>query len=155
MAFKKTDDDHLKEELESINEMVLLDSHTKVVDVEGTAKYRAELTDAATRGHTATKKGRDAFYRLMQMAETRQSSQIKKIALFLWCIWDQTDKSRFDLLDTRALDTAISDDILSVIDAIRWGKVPVHLMSEDLHKRMPKMLRKWGLGESDVSMEGN
>lgn len=155
MVFGKTDDDRLKETLEAINSVVLCDSFTKMEDVERTAKYRAELTETAMRGHTATKKGLVAFKRLIQMAETRQSGQIEKIALFLWSIWDQTKESRFDLLDTRELDTAIGDDILSVIDAIRWGQVPVYLMAENLNKRMPKMLQKWGLGEPDVSLEGN
>lgn len=155
MVFGKTDDDRLKETLKSINSMVMCDSYTKIEDVERTAKYRAEWTETAMRGHTATKKGRVALERLIQMAETRQSGQIGKIALFLWCIWDQTEKSRFDLFDMCGLDVAISDDILSVLDAIRWMQVPIYLMAEHLNKRMPKILHKWGLGEPDHLLDGN
>lgn len=149
MNFHTTDDERLQNSLAKINKIVLCDSFTRDVDAAGTAEYRAELTVGATRSHEATVKGRIAFERLLEMAETRNSGQIKTIARFLWATWHGGEESRFDIFDLRGLDTKIADDILSVIDAIRWRDVPVYLLAENLDKRMPKMLECWDFIQAD------
>lgn len=145
MTYEKTDDDPLKAKLEWINKLELCNSVTKTLNVDATLKQRAKLTESVIRGHLATKLGCAAFTRLLGMAETRDSGQIRWIALFLHSIWNSTPDNRYSFQNLRGLDMEIGDDMLAVIDAIRWGEIPVDSMADNLKQRMPKMLCAWGL----------
>ncbi len=59
----------------------------------------------------ATAKGGHAFQRLLQLAETRDSGQVRRVALFIAAIYNG-EAFPFDLFEWRAVDEAISDDML-------------------------------------------
>ena len=66
----------------------------------------------------ATAKGGHAYQRLLQLAETRDSGQVRRVALFIAATYNG-DAFPFDLFELRAVDEAISDDMLLCIDALR------------------------------------
>ena len=81
--------------------------------------------------------------RLLRLAETRQSGQIERIASFLGGIWN--GKRHFDLYDLRALDVDISDDMLAVLDAVRWTKLGIDEMVPNGDRRIEVVLTRWGM----------
>ena len=56
----------------------------------------------------ATAKGGHAFQRLLQLAETRDSGQVRRVALFIAATYNG-EAFPFDLFELRAVDEAISD----------------------------------------------
>ena len=103
----------------------------------------ASLQDYAGRATAATAKGVTALERLLSLAETRQSGQIEHIASFLGAVWN--GKRHFDLYDLRALDVEISDDMLAVLDALRWAKLSVGDMVPNGDQRIEAVLTAWGM----------
>ncbi len=51
----------------------------------------------------------------------------------------------FDLFDLRAVDKAISDDMLLCIDALRWGQSDLHSLVPDGDRRVRAVIEQWGL----------
>lgn len=102
-----------------------------------------QLNKYASRASEATTKGEQALERLLALAETRQSGQIERIASFLGGVWN--GKRHFDLYDLRALDIEISDDMLTVLDALRWAKVSVGDMVPNGDQRIQAVLQAWGM----------
>lgn len=95
------------------------------------------------RALAATRKGAVAFNRLLEMAEQRDSGQIHRIALFIGGCWN--GRRHFDLFDLRGLDEAIGDDMLAVLDALRWGYADIGRMIEGGDARIEAMLARWGM----------
>lgn len=102
-----------------------------------------ELDAYASRASAATVKGAHALERLLRLAETRQSGQIERIASFLGGVWN--GKRHFDLYDLRVLDVEISDDMLAVLDALRWTKVGIGDMVPNGDRRIETVLTAWGM----------
>lgn len=102
-----------------------------------------QIQEYASRASTATTKGSHALERLIQLAETRQSGQIERIARFIGGVWN--GKRHFDLYDLRALDIEISDDMLAVLDALRWAKVSIGDLVPDGDRRIQAVLTAWGM----------
>lgn len=102
-----------------------------------------QLRDHESRASAATGKGAHALERLLSLAETRQSGQIERIASFLGGIWN--GKRHFDLYDLRALDVEISDDMLAVLDALRWAKVGIGDLVPNGDRRIEAALTRWGM----------
>jgi len=73
-----------------------------------------------------------------QHAETRDSGQVRRVALFIAATYNG-EAFPFDLFELRAVDEAISDDMLLCIDELRWGQ-------SDLRSRVPDGDRRriWG-----------
>ena len=86
----------------------------------------------------ATAKAGHAFQRLLQLAETRDSGQVRRVALFIAATYNG-EAFPFDLFELRAVDAAISDDMLLCIDALRWGQSDLHSLVPDGDRR-----RIWG-----------
>lgn len=85
-----------------------------------------------------------ALGRLLVMAETRDSGQIRTVARFIASTFDgQTFP--FDLFDLRAVDVQISDDMLVCLDALRWGKADLYKLVPDGHKRILDVCAAWGI----------
>ena len=82
----------------------------------------------------ATAKGGHAFQRLLQLTETRDSGQVRRGALFIASTCNG-EAFPFDLFELRAVDEAISDDILLCIDALRWGQSDLHSLVPDGDRR--------------------
>lgn len=125
-----------------IQQMRLLDSFTNEVDEESTAVQREHLTRQVLKGYEATELGCEAFERLLCLAETRDSGQIRRVAEFLAVCWGDR---QLDPVDLRSLDEQIGDDMMAVLNAIRHGDVAVYTMAEGARHRVPKVLRAWGL----------
>lgn len=128
--------------LKEISQIKLLDSFTKEVDHESTTKLRAKLMDTELKGYLAREKGYESFERLIHMAETRNSGQIERVAKFIGACWDDHG---FCPCDLRSLDQQIGDDMLAVLDAIRYGRIAVYEMADNATSRVPALLRLWGL----------
>ena len=106
------------------------------------------LTDAldpfAQRSRDATAVGAQAFARLLALAEQRDSGQIRRVAQFIAATYNGRAFT-FDLFDLRALDIAISDDILRCIDALRWGRADLCALVPDGNARVRSVIDRWGL----------
>ena len=96
------------------------------------------------RKREATAKGGHAFQRLLQLAETRDSGQVRRVALFIAATYNG-EAFPFDLFELRAVDESISDDMLLCIDALRWGQSDLHSLVPDGDRRVRAVIEQWGL----------
>ena len=96
------------------------------------------------KGKATTAKGGHAFQRLLQLAETRDSGQVRRVALFIAATYNG-EAFPFDLFELRAVDEAIGDDMLLCIDALRWGRVDLHSLVPDGDRRVRAVIDQWGL----------
>lgn len=76
--------------------------------------------DFEGRSRAAQAKAAHALDRLLKLAETRDSGQIRRVARFIAALYNG-DAYPLDLFELRAVDVAISDDVINCIDALRWG----------------------------------
>ena len=98
----------------------------------------------ARRSQEATRQGALAFERLLRLAEQRESSQTVRIVHFLAAVYD-SDEFDWEPIELRAVDTAISDDMLACLDALRWGRADLHTLVPNGETRLLAALRHWGL----------
>ena len=87
----------------------------------------------AVRKGEATAKGGHAYQRLLQPAGTRDSGQVRRVALFVAATYNG-EAFPFDLFELRAVE-AIGDDMLPCIDALRWGQSDLHSLVPDGDRR--------------------
>lgn len=92
----------------------------------------------------ATQTGAQAFARLLKLAEERDSGQIPRIARFLAATYNGHAFS-FDLFELRAVDVAISNDMLCCLNALRWGRADLHTLIPDGDARVRAVIDRWGL----------
>ena len=103
-----------------------------------------DLNAFAARSDEATRKGAQAFARLLRLAETRDSGQLPRIARFLAATYNG-QAFPFDLFELRAVDVTISDDMLCCLDALRWGRADLHTLIPDGDARLRAVIERWGL----------
>ena len=106
--------------------------------------FDAEIAAYDARSRQATQNGAQAFARLLKLAEERDSGQIPRIARFLAATYNG-QAFQFDLFELRAVDIAISDDMLSCLDALRWGRADLHRLIPDGDARVRAVIERWGL----------
>jgi hypothetical protein len=107
--------------------------------------HRLDDLDAfAVQSDTATRQGAQAFARLLALAETRDSGQIPRIARFLAATYNGYAFA-LDPFELRAVDIAISDDMLCCLDALRWGQADLHRLIPDGDARVRAVIERWGL----------
>ncbi|HSI51896.1 MAG TPA: hypothetical protein VLA61_26815 [Ideonella sp.] len=104
----------------------------------------AEIAQCESRSHLATQAAALAFARLLKLAEERDSGQIPRIARFLAAAYNG-EAFQFDLFELRAVDIAISDDMLTCLDALRWARADLHTLVPDGDRRMRTVIDRWGL----------
>ena len=104
----------------------------------------AEIAACDALSLQATQAGAQAFARLLKLAETRDSGQIPRIARFLAATYNGT-AFPLDPFELRAVDIAISDDMLHCLDALRWSKADLHTLVPDGDARMRAVIERWGL----------
>lgn len=92
----------------------------------------------------ATQAGAQALARLLKLAETRDSGQIPRIARFLAATYNG-QVFQFDLFELRAVDIAISNDMLCCLDALRWGRADLHTLIHEGDERVRAVIERWGL----------
>ena len=107
-----------------------------------------DLGTFAARSGEATRKGAQAFARLLQLAETRDSGQIPRVARFLAATYNG-QAFQLDPFELRAVDIAISDDMLCCLDALRWGRADLYTLVPDGDARVRAVIDRWGLRWSD------
>lgn len=49
------------------------------------------------------------------------------------------------MFELRAVDVALSDDMLQCLDALRWGRADLHTLVPDGDRRMQGVIARWGL----------
>ncbi len=104
----------------------------------------AEIAACDARSRQATQNGAQAFARLLKLAEERDSGQIPRIARFLAATYNG-QAFQFDLFELRIVDIAISDDMLSCLDALRWGRADLHTLIPNGDARVRAVIERWGL----------
>ena len=104
----------------------------------------AEVAAWDTRSLQATQAGAQAFGRLLKLAEERDSGQIPRIARFLAATYNG-HAIQLDLFELRAVDIAISNDMLCCLDALRWGRADLHTLIPDGDARVRAVIDRWGL----------
>jgi hypothetical protein len=107
-------------------------------------EFAAALDEFQIRSRTAKALGAQAFARLLRLAEERDSGQIGRIARFLAATFNG-QAFPVDPFDLRAVDVAISDDMLLCLDALRWGRADLHTLVPDGDRRMQAVIARWGL----------
>ena len=86
----------------------------------------AEIAGCDALSLQATQSGAQAFARLLKLAETRDSGQIPRIARFLAATYNG-QAFQFDLFELRAVDIAISNDMLVLPGCAALGpRRPAH-----------------------------
>ena len=100
-----------------------------------------EAAACIRRADEATSRGGAAYERLLRLAESSQAGQAGIVAEF---IASTVGYVRFDLYDLRALDVELSDDVLSCLDAIRWGRVHLCDLVRDGTVRANTVSHEWG-----------
>ena len=99
----------------------------------------------------ATAKGGHAYQRLLQLTETRDSGQLHRIALSIAATYNG-EAFPFDLLELRAVDEAIGDDMMLCIDALRWGQSDLCRLVPDGDRRVRAVIEKWGPEVAEVAV---
>ena len=85
-----------------------------------------------------------AYARLVDLAETGESGQARRVAAFLASTYNG-QAFPFDLYELRGVDVAISDDMLTCPDALRWAKADLHTLVPDGDRRLRALIDRWGL----------
>lgn len=104
----------------------------------------AEIAQYDARSRQATQAGAQAFARLLKLAEERDSGQIARIARFLAATYNG-QAFQLDLFELRAVDVAISDDMLCCLDALRWARADLHTLVPNGDARVRAVIDRWGL----------
>ncbi|MEO9149882.1 MAG: hypothetical protein ABI212_11025 [Burkholderiaceae bacterium] len=107
------------------------------------------LTDYHRRAAEAQAKAAQAYARLLALAEQRNSGQIERVARFLASTFNG-QAFPFDVYQLRAVDIAISDDMLCCLDSLRWGKADLHTLVPDGEKRVLQVFDDWSIGWSEL-----
>ena len=103
----------------------------------------AEIAECDALSLQATQAGAQAFARLLTLAEECDSGQISRIARFLAACYNGR-AFPFDLYELRAVDIAISNDMLCCLDALRWGRADLHTLIPDGDARVRAVIERWG-----------
>lgn len=98
----------------------------------------------ARRASEAQAAAAHAYARLLALAERGDSGQVRRVAQFIASTYDGATFP-FDLFELRAVDIAISDDMLVCLDALRWGKADLYKLVPDGDRRVRAICTDWGL----------
>jgi hypothetical protein len=104
----------------------------------------SDLAVFDTRSRQATQAAAEAFGQLLELAEEQDSGQSRRIARFLAATYNG-HAYQFDPFELRAVDVAISDDMLCCLDALRWGRADLYTLVADGAARMRAVIKRWGL----------
>lgn len=96
------------------------------------------------RARAAQAAAAQAYGRLLELAERRDSGQVGRVALFLASTYNG-EAFPFDLFELRCVDVGISDDMLICLDALRWGKADLYKLVPDGDQRVRAVIDLWGI----------
>lgn len=98
------------------------------------------------RASAAERKAAVAFERLLSQAESAQSGDGRRAAVFIAGTYNGA-AFPFNLFELRSVDVDVSDDMIDCIDAIRWGTSDLHELVRDGEQRVRYVLDRWLLGK--------
>lgn len=105
----------------------------------------------ARRAAEAQAKEAHSYARLLDLAETRDSGQISRVARFIANTSTHNGEAfRFDLFELRAVDVEIGDDMLACLDALRWAKADLYKLVPDGEKRVQAVITAWAFKWPDA-----
>ena len=104
----------------------------------------AEIASFEALSRDATAAGAQAFARLLKLAEERDSGQIARVARFVAATYNGA-AFPLDPFELRAVDIAISDDMLRCLDALRWARADLHTLVPGGDARVRAVIARWGL----------
>jgi len=106
------------------------------------AKLQRDEAEWQRRAAEVQAQAAHAFARLLVIAETSETGQAGRVARFVASTFNGLAYP-FDPFSLRALDVAISDDMLLCLDAVRWAKADLHKLVPDGESRVKAILRLW------------
>lgn len=104
----------------------------------------ASLQECENRSIAAQAKAAQSYSRLLHLAETRDSGQVRYVARFLASSFNGT-AFPWNPFELRGLDVDIGDDMLACLDALRWAKADLYRLVPDGDKRVEAVIKLWGL----------
>ncbi len=104
----------------------------------------AESGARDARSLQAERESLPAFARLLALAEHGASGQIPRIAWFLAATYNG-QAFPLDPFELRAVDIAISDDMLICLDALRWGRADLYTRVPEGDARVRAVIERWGM----------
>lgn len=116
--------------------------------------FLAQQREWDERASKAQAAGAQAYSRLLLLAEQSNSAQAQTAAVFVASTYNG-QQHRFDLFDLRAVDVAISDDMLVCLDALRWGRADLYTLVPDGDARIQRMCADWGLPTADAQTDAD
>lgn len=96
------------------------------------------------RARAAQARAAQAYARLLHVAETSDTGQARTVARFIASTFDGQSFA-LDPFDLRTVDVPISDDMLTCLDALRWGKADLYKLLPDGRARILALCASWGL----------
>lgn len=103
-----------------------------------------QIAGFAARAQASTALGGQAFARLLEIAETGDSGQVRRVAGFVASTFNGR-AFPFDVFELRAVDVDIGDDMLSCLDALRWARADLYRLVPDGEARVRAVIRGSGL----------
>lgn len=101
-----------------------------------------EIMDrCAARSRKASAQAEWAFARLLKIAERGDSGQTRRVAAFIASTFNGRSFP-FDLFELRAVDVAISDDMLRCLDALRWARADLFTLVPNGEARVREIVRR-------------
>lgn len=128
--------------LQDIEDFVLMQPGGKQIDEDGTAEMKVKHRQCEVMAYNATGLGVMAFERLLHLIETRRSGQIERTAEFLAWAWGAEPSLKREFL--MSLDRQIADDMVAVLEAMRWNRWSVPDLAVNARSRVPQALQQWG-----------
>lgn len=109
------------------------------VDHEGTLFERARLMSEELRSHEATERALAAFDRLLRVAEESHAYGARPVADFIAAVWEDQPLRPSAL---RAVGGELGDDMLAVLDGLRYGRLAFAQHVTGGPRRVVRLLEK-------------
>ena len=132
---------HHRANLERLNrvQLVVGTGDKARIDHEGTLLERARLLVEELRSHEACERGLAAFERLLRVAEEGQAPFARQAGDFVAAVWDDQPLRPSAL---RAAAGDLGEDMLAVLDALRYGRMAVSEHVRGGPRRVMRLLDK-------------
>lgn len=114
------------------------------------AQLGADQQEWTRRTAEAQAKAAHAYARLIDIAASSDTGQAARVAQFVAATYNGNAYA-FNLFDLRTLDVPISDDMLTCMDALRWGKADLYKLVPDGDAKVKGILRDWKLRKITAS----
>jgi hypothetical protein len=111
---------------------------------ENFAAFYANEADWQRRAEEVQGRAAHAYARLIEQALDTDTGQAGRVAQFVASTFNGRAYV-FDLFDLRAVNVAISDDMLLCMDALRWAKNDLYRLVPDGEAKVQAVIKAWGI----------